>query len=516
MYWVRTIFGLVGIVAALAVFYEGPRSVAPGGAMLWVLSVVTMVLALFFGGLLTADCISSEKREDTLGLLFLTHLNGYDVVAGKISIHAVTTACGLLSVFPVFFLPILAGGVTWAETLRVLLAITVSFLFALTLGVWISTRSNDARNAVLATLTALILIVTLPLLWLAILDEFFRVRPSLMGVPQLSPGMLLYYARDFWYINPQARAVYWISIIIFVSASAVLASLASRSLPKVWRHGVLGTRQDPSVKTRRRSLRERVSVATTARRRYQFTSQNPFLDLLLNRFREFSWGIRFRRLVIMFFVVMLLFSFSGGDDGAFAIAMMTVFAMHVMAKFTFALDATRVLNEDKRSSALELLLVTPLGERAIADAQSAAFRIQFKPHVRRLFVLTLALQFTAMVNGQLHIRGGDQFLLSSFLWGAMIWTWSDYRAIPWFGMVHALKQSTHIRAALRTLGGIALLPWSPYFVVLFLMAEANADEEAAGVVTLGWAIGGAIYQRIRTNVKRTRFLRDFRMLVAGS
>jgi hypothetical protein len=71
MYWVRVIFALAGVIAALLMFFEGPTSrIARGEPMLWVLSAVTMVMAIFCGGLLTADCISSEKREDTLGLLF--------------------------------------------------------------------------------------------------------------------------------------------------------------------------------------------------------------------------------------------------------------------------------------------------------------------------------------------------------------------------------------------------------------------------------------------------------------
>lgn len=82
MYWVRVIFALAGVIAALLMFFEGPSSrIARGEPMLWVLSAVTMVMAIFCGGLLTADCISSEKREDTLGLLFLTALKGHDVVA---------------------------------------------------------------------------------------------------------------------------------------------------------------------------------------------------------------------------------------------------------------------------------------------------------------------------------------------------------------------------------------------------------------------------------------------------
>ena len=38
---------------------------------------------LLEGTRLAADCRGEEKREGTLGLLFLTDLQGYDVVLGK-------------------------------------------------------------------------------------------------------------------------------------------------------------------------------------------------------------------------------------------------------------------------------------------------------------------------------------------------------------------------------------------------------------------------------------------------
>ena len=193
LYWIRVAFAAVGMVAAVLMFYEGSRRHGQGEEMLWLLSAVTMLLALVSGSLFTADCISSEKREDTLGFLFLTNLKGYDIVAGKIAISAITTTAGLLAMFPVFFLPLLAGGVTWAETVRVLLSICVSFLFTLSFGVWVSTRSIEARNAAVAVLATMFLLVVLPMLWIAALDEFFNIRPSLLGVPQLSPGMLLYF-----------------------------------------------------------------------------------------------------------------------------------------------------------------------------------------------------------------------------------------------------------------------------------------------------------------------------------
>src|SRR5687768_15109809 len=287
LYWIRVAFAAVGMVAAVLMFYEGSRRHGQGEEMLWLLSAVTMLLALVSGSLFTADCISSEKREDTLGFLFLTNLRGYDIVAGKIAISAITTTAGLLAMFPVFFLPLLAGGVTWAETVRVLLSICVSFLFTLSFGVWVSTRSIEARNAALAVLATMFLLVVLPLLWIAALDEFFNITPSLLGVPQLSPGMLLYFARDYWYENSGTKYAYWISVGLFFIGSIVFSALASRGLRKSWQteSGAVNT------KTQRSSRDARWEGGLAAWRRVnRFSADRPFEDLLLRRRKVMRWG----------------------------------------------------------------------------------------------------------------------------------------------------------------------------------------------------------------------------------
>jgi ABC-type transport system involved in cytochrome c biogenesis permease component len=505
MYWVRSIFALAGVIAALFMFFEGPSNrIARGDPMLWVLSAVTLALAIFCGGLLTADCISSEKRDDTLGLLFLTALKGHDVVIGKVVTHTITAACGLVAVFPVFFLPILAGGVTWAETLRVLLGIVAAFFFALCLGVWISTRSRDGRNAVMATLTAVALLMILPLLWMALLDDMYRLKAWAPGA-QLSPAMLIYYARDHWYSGSSAKAVYWITLCFFVAASVVLACLSSLSLPNIWR-----STEQAAPKSRKTRWPERVLVFPL-----RFISGNPFRDLLRRRLVEFRWGRRLRRLAMVFFAGMILFCFVDGDEPQFVFAVMTLFLMHIATKFVMAFDATRAIHDDKRSSALELILATTLTEREIASGHAEAFRDRFKPQIRRLVWMTGIVQFTAMFADGLHIKGNDLFLFSSFIWGAMIWTWSDSRVAPWFGLEHALTENSQLRATLRTISKMAVRAWLPYFVALIWMAESRVSEEGAGLMTFVWATCAAIYQGRRAAKTRERVIRDFRRLACG-
>ena len=62
---------------------------------------------------MTADCVSREKREGTLGLLFLTPLTVLDVIAGKVAIHALRALTLFLAAMPVLGHPLVFGGVDW-------------------------------------------------------------------------------------------------------------------------------------------------------------------------------------------------------------------------------------------------------------------------------------------------------------------------------------------------------------------------------------------------------------------
>ena len=54
-----------------------------GQTQFFVLKWLGFLFACSAGMFLTSDSLSEEKREGTLGLLFLTDLHGYDVVLGK-------------------------------------------------------------------------------------------------------------------------------------------------------------------------------------------------------------------------------------------------------------------------------------------------------------------------------------------------------------------------------------------------------------------------------------------------
>src|ERR1700722_4970220 len=70
---------------------------------------------------LAADSLARERREGTLGLLFMTPLTASGIVLGKTLVQVVRALTVWLAVMPVLTIPFLTGGVTWADVLSFLL-----------------------------------------------------------------------------------------------------------------------------------------------------------------------------------------------------------------------------------------------------------------------------------------------------------------------------------------------------------------------------------------------------------
>ena len=99
--------------------------------------------------MLTADCISRERREGTLGLLFLTPLKGTDVVVAKGLAHGLRAMTLGLAVLPVLTIPFLLGGVSWAEAVMSVMLNANAMCWALAAGLLASAWSKAWLRAML-------------------------------------------------------------------------------------------------------------------------------------------------------------------------------------------------------------------------------------------------------------------------------------------------------------------------------------------------------------------------------
>ena len=103
--------------------------------------------------LLTADCVSREKREGTLGLLFLTPLTPGGVVIGKSLIHCLRGMTLFFAMLPVLMAPFLLGGVGWREAAPLVAIDACSLLLAMAAGLLASCWATDWIRAVLVAET---------------------------------------------------------------------------------------------------------------------------------------------------------------------------------------------------------------------------------------------------------------------------------------------------------------------------------------------------------------------------
>jgi ABC-type transport system involved in cytochrome c biogenesis permease component len=104
--------------------------------------LVLLTIALFVP-LLTADCISREKREGTLQLLFLTPLRLPEIITGKCVVHALRAVTLVVSVIPALAICFLLGGVQAVDLLTIFILQASAVVLALAAGVLASSLSQS-------------------------------------------------------------------------------------------------------------------------------------------------------------------------------------------------------------------------------------------------------------------------------------------------------------------------------------------------------------------------------------
>src|SRR5437762_4983713 len=159
-YWNRALSALAAILTfGGALIFEAQAPPKELGQHVFdILSGLFLLTSLAAGVRYTADCLSEEKREGTLGLLFLTDLRGYDVVLGKLAATSLNCIYGLFAIFPVLAIPLLLGGVSVDEFWRVTLALMNALFNSLAAGILVSAMSKSPRRAMMCTFLLLLFI----------------------------------------------------------------------------------------------------------------------------------------------------------------------------------------------------------------------------------------------------------------------------------------------------------------------------------------------------------------------
>src|SRR5881275_1894212 len=137
-FWLRVIASLVALLLGCGFLLLTRAGVFPsaglGAVLFGIVTWMALAAALSAGLFFTSDCLSEEKRDGTLGFLFLTDLRGYDVVLGKLLATSLRCVFGLLALFPILAVTLLMGGVAGGEFWQVSAALVNALFYSLALG----------------------------------------------------------------------------------------------------------------------------------------------------------------------------------------------------------------------------------------------------------------------------------------------------------------------------------------------------------------------------------------------
>jgi hypothetical protein len=422
---------------------RGMRGFGMGGTPVFIiLSYVAFAFCHVEALRKTSDCVSEEKREGTLGLLFLTDLRGYDIVLGKLAATSLESFYGLVAILPILALPILMGGVTGREFWRVVLVLIDILFFTLSVGLLVSCGCKEKRTASNITTLLLLIIMFVPRF---IPSQFVNLFSPLTLLEEALAGGKLKIGGWRWLALPG----YWQSLgIVSLMGWAALVA-ASLWVPHCWQEqGAGGIRR---LVIRERTPEQRARNAEIRRRRLEI---NPIFWLAgRNSFRTvWLWALLFLAIAVM----VLLNGSAPPGRIYFPVYFVGSWLVNLLLLMRIAAEAPRCISEARRNGAMELFLTTPLTTEQFLQGQRMALRYAFLPPI----LTALGLEWLATCLTALTQRDAAA-AVSYFIAASMIY--AGYYALQTFavanaGMWFGLTAKNETAATTKTICLVLLLP----------------------------------------------------------
>lgn len=472
-YWLRVVAVAVALVLGTGFMFisamSGLGTAQLGGPLFSTLTWLALVPAICAGLFFTSDAVSEEKREGTLGFLFLTDLRGYDVAAGKLLATSLRGSFALLAFFPVLAITLIMGGVTGAQFWKTTLALLDVLFFSLAAGLLVSALSRDSQKAMAGTLLLLLVVVAgAPLI------DSLSSAGSGSFLPRFS---LLSPAYAFSAAGAWGHRPFWLALLISCLCGWLMLLVASWLVPRTWQERgpgapVLGSRAYEwkfGGRGRRAHLRRLLDL-------------NPIL-WLNSRERWQRIGIWTLTIVVLgsFIAVALLLP----SDLWFIWRQCSYFYV-LLLYLWMASQASRFLIDARRTGVIELLLIAPLGSKEIVLGQRRA--------LWRLFALPVLLLVVAHVLGMgfshesmwsaIAQRGpglAELILSVGMAVVSGISIVANLLALSWYGLWAGLTSKNATFASLKTLLVVQVVPW---------LAISFVSTFAAGMIMFSYAAVG--------------------------
>ena len=386
-YWTRFGVALGGVLICLPqLLFSGPFGATGTFGKGMFDGIVAAAFLLSCGAcLLTAEAITTEQKEGTLGLLFLTRVKALDVLLGKLGSVGLTSLCGLLAFVPIMMIPILAGGVTGGEAFRKGLALFTMLCLALAVGLWAATssrKSGVARNAV----GALLLVVFVPFcFW-----QLSSLELKFLGV--LSPLVALICAGDFPYRS--ASGWYWTSLLGGNALACLALCAAGLRLRRVTEPEADVQPPQPVPFT---LFGKKVAPRLRWTSRQDEASPVAWLVRRQPGVKARLWAAALLALLYQGASLFWYRLFGRGAGGSPMSLWVSGFAISAIGSALMAWATSRFFLEGRRTAAFEVLLTTPVGARSVVAEQWKALQRLLRWPVL-LMLLPSVLQLVMLMN----------------------------------------------------------------------------------------------------------------------
>ncbi len=435
-------FGLALLLIMMMGLVGNPKGW--GSALFGTLTVYAAMVCVMAGLFGTADILSEERREGTLGLLFLTDLKGYDVVLGKFSAVALNALYWLLAIIPVLSLPLLLGGVTFGEFLRVSLGLMNLLVFAMAIGTWSSGRVTEVGHSLAVAAGMLVLFGALLPGMFAVLNLFGGGQG--WSVLTFSPTLVLFNTGSARYgASPD---LYWYPLLSSQLMAWTMLAWTSWQLPRVWHKPIKGAVSLLATKTAGKRR------ASTFEKRAMWLDTNPAMFLMrpAPALKITAIGL------VIVATCLLLIDMLVLDDSSilynpFMGGLVEWLAL-LPLKLLLVVHACRFFATARQSGVFELLLSTPLTTKELVAAHwTVIHRIFLWPFIILSFYLLFGGVKVFVLSGNLSASAGTfGFLLVGMKLVGHVF---DYFLLGWMGAWMGLK--------LKRPG------WAPFFTILFAL-----------------------------------------------
>src|ERR1043166_7112306 len=265
-YWLRLAVAVtISLILGLNLGTATRGSTNPAEIGSWAFALVHSCVFFFiwiFVPTLTADCLAREKREDTLGLMFLTPLSARAIVLGKSLVHFIRASTCVLLVVPFLAVAILFGGVTWLDVASAFAFEFCAIFLALAAGLMASAVSKHWGRAMLlaeifslvgAGLFALCVLIFFGWLGLPYFTQYDEIKSFSIQQCVVEPFLLVSGRYGVWsqYFSLVGikSDVFWPELLTAVALFSFLGfmrafSLAAFSIERTWQQRPLSIEQE--------------------------------------------------------------------------------------------------------------------------------------------------------------------------------------------------------------------------------------------------------------------------------